>query len=52
MSIPILYRNEKYFIVDKDTLRLYNLLFAGYIFIDGIRYKKYQSYDKKLLLEV
>lgn len=52
MSIPILYKSEKYFIVDRDTLRLYNIMFAGYIFIDGIRYKKYQSYDKKLLLEV
>ena len=52
MSIPILYKNEKYFIVDRDTLRLYNLMFAGFVFIDGIRYKKYQSYDKKLLLEV
>ena len=52
MSIPILYKNEKYFIVDRNTLRLYNLLFAGYIFIGGIRYKKYQSYDKKFLLEV
>ena len=52
MSIPILYQNEKYFIVDKNTLKLYNLMFAGFIFIDGIRYKKYQSYNKKLLLEV
>ena len=52
MSIPILYQNEKYFIVDKSTLKLYNLMFAGFVFIDGIRYKKYQSYDKKLLLEV
>ena len=52
MSIPILYRNEKYFIVDRNTLKLYNLMFAGIIFIDGIRYKKYQSYDKKFLLEV
>ena len=52
MSIPILYRNERYFIVDRDTLRLYNLMFSGYIFIDGIRYKKYLSYDRKLLLEV
>ena len=52
MSIPILYQNEKYFIVDKSTLKLYNLMFAGFVFIDGIRYKKYQSYNKKLLLEV
>lgn len=52
MSIPILYRNEKYFIVDRNTLKLYNLMFVGFVFIDGIRYKKYQSYDKKLLLEV
>ena len=52
MSIPILYQNEKYFIVDKSTLKLYNLMFAGFVFIDGVRYKKYQSYDKKLLLEV
>ena len=52
MSIPILYQNEKYFIVDKNTLKLYNLMFAGFVFIDGIRYKKYQSYNKKLLLEV
>ena len=40
MSIPILYQNEKYFIVDKNTLKLYNLMFAGFVFIDGIRYKK------------
>ena len=52
MSIPILYQNEKYFIVDRNTLKLYNLMFAGFVFIDGVRYKKYQSYDKKLLLEV
>ena len=52
MSIPILYRNEKYFIVDINTLRLYNLMFAGFVFIDGIRYKKYVTYGKKLLLEV
>ena len=52
MSIPILYQNEKYFIVDRNTLKLYNLMFVGFVFIDGIRYKKYQSYDKKLLLEV
>ena len=52
MSIPILYQNEKYFIVDEMTLKLYNLMFSGFIFIDGVRYKKYQSYDKKLLLEV
>ena len=51
MSIPILYQNEKYFIVDKNTLKLYNLMFAGFIFIDGIRYKKYETYNKKLLLE-
>lgn len=31
MSIPILYQNEKYFIVDKNTLKLYNLMFSGYI---------------------
>ena len=52
MSIPILYRNEKYFIVDRNTLELYDLMFAGFIFIGGVRYKKYQAYDKKLLLEV
>lgn len=52
MSIPILYQNEKYFIVDKSTLKLYNLMFSGFIFIDGIRYKKYETYNKKLLLEV
>ena len=52
MSIPILYQNEKYFIVDKNTLKLYNLMFAGFVFIDGIRYKKYQSYNRKLLIEV
>ena len=52
MSISILYNNEKYFIVDRNTLKLYNLMFAGFVFIDGVRYKKYQSYDKKLLLEV
>ena len=52
MSIPILYRNEKYFIVDKNTLKLYNLMFSGFVFIDGIRYKKYVTYNKKLLLEV
>ena len=51
MSIPILYQNEKYFIVDERTLKLYNLMFSGFVFIDGVRYKKYQSYDKKLLLE-
>lgn len=51
MSIPILYKNEKYFIVDRNTLKLYNLMFSGFVFIDEIRYKKYQSYDKKLLLE-
>ena len=52
MSIPITYQHEKYFIVDENTLKLYNFLFSGYIFIDGIRYKKYQTYNKKLLLEV
>ena len=52
MSIPIEYQGEKYFITDKKTLELYDLMFAGYIFIGGTRYKKYQSYDKKLLLEV
>ena len=52
MSIPILYQNEKYFIVDKNTLKLYNLMFAAFVFIDGIRYKKYEAYNKKLLLEV
>lgn len=52
MSIPILYQNEKYFIVDERTLKLYNLMFAGFIFIDGVRYKKYETYNKKLLLEV
>ena len=52
MSIPILYQNEKYFIVDRNTLKLYNLMFAGYIFIGGTRYKKYVAYGKKLLLEV
>ena len=52
MSIPIIYQNEKYFIVDEMTLKLYNLMFSGFVFIDGVRYKKYQSYDKKLLLEV
>ena len=52
LSMPILYQNEKYFIVDKNTLKLYNLMFAGFVFIDGIRYKKFQAYDKKLLLEV
>lgn len=51
MSIPILYNNEKYIIVDRKTLKLYNLMFAGFVFIDGIRYKKYLSYDRKLLLE-
>lgn len=52
MSIPIIYEDEKYFIVDSNTLKLYNLMFSGYIFIDGIRYKKYEAYDRKLLLEV
>ena len=52
MSIPILYQGEKYFITDKNTLKLYNLIFAGFIFIDGVRYKKYETYNKKLLLEV
>ena len=52
MSIPILYQNEKYFVVDKSTLDLYNPMFSGFVFIGGVRYKKYQSYDKKLLLEV
>ena len=52
MSIPILYQNEKYFIVDENTLKLYNLMFAGFIFIGGVRYKKYETYNKKLLLEV
>ena len=52
MSIPILYQNEKYFIVDTNTLTLYNLLFSGFVFIDGIRSKKYPSYNKKLLLAV
>ena len=52
MSIPILYQNEKYFIVDKNTLKLYNLMFSGFVFIDGVRYKKYVTYNKKLLLEV
>ena len=52
MSIPVIYQNEKYFIVDEMTLKLYNLMFSGFIFIGGVRYKKYQSCDKKLLLEV
>ena len=52
LSMPILYRNEKFFIVDRNTLELYDFLFAGYIFIGGVRYKKFQAYDKKLLLEV
>ena len=52
MSIPVIYQNEKYFIVDEMTLKLYNLMFAGFIFIDGVRYKKYETYNKKLLLEV
>ena len=52
MSIPIIYQNEKYFIVDEMTLKLYNLMFAGFVFIDGVRYKKYETYNKKLLLEV
>ena len=52
MSIPILYQNEKYFIVDRNTLKLYNLMFSGFVFIDGVRYKKYETYGKKLLLEV
>ena len=52
MSIPILYQNEKYFIVDKNTLKLYNLMFSGFVFIDGIRYKEYVTYNKKLLLLV
>ena len=52
MSIPILYQNEKYFIVDKNTLKLYNLMFSGFVFIDGVRYKKYVTYGKNLLLEV
>ena len=52
MSIPILYQNEKYFIVDRNTLKLYNLMFSGCIVIDGRRYKKYVTYNKKLLLEV
>ena len=52
MSIPILYQNEKYFIVDKNTLKLYNLMFSGFVFIDGISYKKDVTYNKKLLLEV
>ena len=52
MSIPILYRNEKYFVVDRDTLESCNPVFAGYVFIGGIRYKEYQSCDRKLLLEV
>ena len=51
MSIPILYQNEKYFIVDKNTLKLYNLMFSGFVFIDGIRYKKYVQYNKKLHLK-
>ena len=52
MSIPILYKNEKYLIVDRNTLKLYNLMFSGFVFIDGIRYKKYEAYNKRLLLEV
>lgn len=58
MSIPIIYKNEKYFIVDKNTLKFYNLMlsgyifFSGFVFIDGIHYKKYEAYDRKLLLEV
>ena len=43
MSIPVIYQNEKYFIVDEMTLKLYNLMFAGFIFIDGVRYKKYET---------
>lgn len=52
MSIPIIYEDEKYFIVDSNTLKLYNLMFSGFVFIDGIHYKKYEAYDRKLLLEV
>lgn len=52
MAIPILYRNERYFIVDRRTLQLYNSLFAGFLFIDGSRYKKYVTSNRKLLLEV
>ena len=51
MSIPILYQNEKYFIVDKNTLKLYNFMFSGYIFIDGIRYKKVTKKDFPLDLD-
>lgn len=52
MSIPIIHNTIKYFIVDSRTLSMYNVLFCGFLFISGNRYKKYRSFDKNFLVEV
>lgn len=51
MSIPVVYNNERYFIVDKNTLMMYNVLYCGVVFISGRRYRKYMSFDKNFLME-
>lgn len=51
MSIPIINNGIKYFVVDPKTLEMYKTFYAGYIFIEGRRYKKYVSSDKNILVE-
>ena len=52
MSIPIVYKGEKYFITDKKTLEKYNYIFAGFIWLGNSRYKKYLTANKNILVEV
>jgi hypothetical protein len=41
MSIPVIFENEKQFIVDDITARKYLRLFVGYRFVDGVLYRQY-----------
>lgn len=52
MSIPIVFNDECYFIVDKATLSMFNVLFVGNIIISGRLYKKYAGFNRKYLLEI
>lgn len=51
MSIPIEYQGKKYFITDRNTLEKYNYFFIGFMWLDNIRYKKYLTADKLILVE-
>lgn len=52
MTIPVIFEDEKQWIVDETTARKYLRLFVGYRFVDGRLYRQYILKDgKKILVE-